>query len=233
MIDFFFWPSPNGYKVAILLEELGADYQTVPVDITAGDQFKPEYLAINPNNKVPAIIDREGFGSGPVTVFESAAILTYLAEKHGRFLPDDPGGRITALQWLAFQNGSLGPMLGQLHHFRNYADEEIPYALARYRAEAERLWAIVEKRLGDHPYMAGDQYSIADITTFPWMRLYKLQGLSKDDYPNVKRWLDELKERPAIRRALSLLKDNKQWTAKPGSDAWNALFKGGQQSDAE
>lgn len=231
MIDFFFWPSPNGYKVAILLEELELEYRIVPIDITSGDQFKPEYLAINPNNKVPSIIDYEGYGGPPLTVFESAAILIHLAEKHGRFLPTDRNERMAVLQWLAFQNGSLGPMLGQLHHFRNYADEEIPYALSRYRAEAERLWGIVERRLGETPYMAGEHYSIADITTFPWMRLYKLQGLSKDDYPNVKRWLDELKQRPAIRRALSLLKDNKQWTAKPGTDAWNALFGASQQSD--
>ena len=230
MIDFYFWPSPNGYKIAIMLEELQVGYRVVPVDITSGDQFSPEYLAINPNGKVPSIIDQEGYGNGPTPVFESAAILMYLAEKHGRFLPTNPDDRIVAMQWLAFQNGNLGPMLGQLHHFRNYADEDISYAINRYTNEALRLWNIVDKRLGETPYMAGDEYSIADMTTFPWMRLYKLQGLSKDDYPNVKRWLDELKERPAIRRALSLLKDDKQWTAKPGSEAWQALFGSGRHA---
>ncbi len=165
MIDLYFWPTPNGYKAAIMLAELGLPYNVIPVDITAGEQFRPEYLEVNPNNKVPAIVDHDGPHNRPIKIFESAAVLLYLAEKTGRFLPEDPVRRYEAIQWLIFQNASMGPMLGQAHHFMVYASEKIDYAIERYDREAGRIYNVLEKRLGAEEYLAGE-YSIADISTF-------------------------------------------------------------------
>ena len=172
MIDLFFWTTPNGYKVTIMLAEVGLPYRVVPIDITAGDQFKPEFLAISPNNKIPAIVDDDGPDAEPIAVFESGAILLYLAEKTGRFLPSSARARMEVIQWLMFQMGGVGPMLGQAHHFRRYAPEQIAYAVDRYTNEAARLYRVIDRRLADHEYLAGE-YSIADIATFPWIRPYR------------------------------------------------------------
>jgi len=207
MIELHSWPTHNGHKVSIMLEECGLDYEAIPVNIGAGDQFKPEFLAISPNNKIPAIVDRDGPGGEPISLFESGAILIYLAEKTGRFLPADPRGRYDTLQWLMFQMGGVGPMLGQAHHFRQYAPETIQYGIDRYTNEARRLYAVVDRRLADGDYVAGD-YSIADMALYPWMVLHERQGVDIGELPNVRRWLDTLKERPALRRGFDVLKDH-------------------------
>ena len=170
MIEVYSWATPNGHKVHIMLEECGLPYRTIAVDIGAGDQFKPEFLAISPNNKIPAIVDRDGPGGKPISLFESGAILMYLAAKTGRFMPEDIRGRYDVLQWLMFQMGGVGPLLGQAHHFRIYAPEKIPYAIDRYSNEAKRLYSVMNKRLANSTYLAGAQYSIADIAVFPWLR---------------------------------------------------------------
>jgi GST-like protein len=200
MIDLHFWPTPNGYKVSILLEELGMPYRIVPVDIGRGDQFKPEFLAISPNNRMPAIVDHApADGGAPISVFESGAILQYLAEKGGKFLPRDVRGRTVVLEWLAWQIAGLGPMLGQAHHFRQYAPEPIPYAIDRYTKEANRLYGVLDRRLAKHEYLAGE-YSIADMASFPWIVPHERQGQSLDEFPNVKRWFDAIAARPAVQR---------------------------------
>ena len=215
MIELFFWPTPNGYKATITLAELGLLDKVTPIDILSGEQFDPAYLELNPNNKVPTIIDHDGPGGKPVTIFESGAILLYLAEKTGKLLPKSEFKRLEAIQWLFFQVSSMGPMLGQTHHFRTYAPEKIEYAINRYTKEAERLYKILDNRLSDHDFLA-DEYSIADIATFTWVRPRKMQGQNLDDYPNVKRWYDTIKVRPAISEGLSVLSDNMKWNAKPG-----------------
>ncbi|MDB5831701.1 MAG: hypothetical protein JWR14_1531, partial [Caballeronia sp.] len=188
MIDVYSWATPNGHKIHIMLEELGLEYKPIPIDIGAGDQFTPEFLAISPNNKIPAIIDSDGPDGKPLALFESGAILFYLAEKTGKFLPLDPVGRYTTMQWLMFQMGGVGPMLGQAHHFRIYAPEKIEYAVNRYSNEARRLYGVMDKQLGVTRFLAGNDYSIADIATFPWTRSWKNQGIELDEFPNVKRW---------------------------------------------
>lgn len=203
MIDLYTAGTPNGHKASIMLEELGLPYSVVHVDITKGDQFRPEFLALNPNNKIPVIVDHEGPGGGPYTVFESGAILIYLAEKTGRLLPTEPRRRYDTLQWLMFQKGGVGPMLGQNHHFRNYAPEVIPYAVERYTNEAHRLYGVLDGRLAKVEYLAGD-YSIADIATFPWIRPHKRQGVALEDFANVKRWFDAIAQRPAVQRGLKV-----------------------------
>ncbi|HCZ49802.1 MAG TPA: glutathione S-transferase [Gammaproteobacteria bacterium] len=208
MIDLYMWPTPNAHKVTLFLEETGLPYRTVEVNIGAGDQFKPEFLAIGPNNKMPVIVDSDGPDGRPISVFESGAILIYLAEKTGRFLPADPRGRCEVLQWLMFQMGGLGPMLGQAHHFLRYAPEKIPYAMDRYRNEAGRLYGVLDKRLADRAYVAGD-YSIADMAIFPWTRLHEGQEQDITQFPNVKRWLDAIYARPAVARGLDLLRDRR------------------------
>ena len=223
MIELFFWPTPNGYKATITLAELGLLDKVTPIDILSGEQFDPAYLELNPNNKVPTIIDHDGPGGKPVTIFESGAILLYLAEKTGKLLPKSEFKRLEAIQWLFFQVSSMGPMLGQTHHFRTYAPEKIEYAINRYTKEAERLYKILDKRLSDHDFLA-DEYSIADIATFTWVRPRKMQGQNLDDYPNVKRWYDTIKVRPAISEGLSVLSDNMKWNAKPGSKEWENMF---------
>ena len=205
MIDVYSWATPNGHKIHIMLEELGLEYKAIPIDIGAGDQFTPEFLAISPNNKIPAIIDSDGPDGKPLALFESGAILFYLAEKTGKFLPLDPVGRYTTMQWLMFQMGGVGPMLGQAHHFRIYAPEKIEYAVNRYSNEAKRLYGVMDKQLGVTRYLAGNDYSIADIATFPWTRSWKNQGIELDEFPNVKRWFDEISARPAVIRGVEVL----------------------------
>lgn len=205
MIDVYSWATPNGHKVHIMLEETGLAYRVHPIDIGAGDQFKPEFLAISPNNKIPAIVDAEGPGGRPLSLFESGAILVYLAEKTGQFLPTDPAGRYATLQWLMFQMGGLGPMLGQTHHFRIYAPQQIEYAVNRYTNEAKRLYGVMDKRLGESAYLAGDDYTIADIAAFPWTRSWQNQGVELTDFPNVKRWHEAIAARPAVQRGVDVL----------------------------
>jgi len=205
MIEVYSWPTPNGHKIHIMLEECGLPYKAIPVDIGAGDQFKPEFLAISPNNKIPAIVDPDGPDGEPISVFESGAILVYLAAKTGRFLPTDLRGRYRALEWLMFQMGSIGPMLGQAHHFRMYAPEKIPYAVDRYTNEARRLYGVLDKRLAGSKYVAGPQYGIADIAVFPWLRSWKNQGIDWNDFPHLKGWFDEVAGRPAVQRGVEVL----------------------------
>lgn len=201
MIDLYYWPTPNGHKITIFLEETGLAYRIKPVDIGKGDQFKPEFLAISPNNRMPAIIDRTPADGGPeVTLFESGAILLYLAEKTGRLLPADLRGRMHALQWLFWQVGGLGPMAGQNHHFAKYAPARIPYAIERYRNETNRLYGVLDRELAKSPYVAGD-YSIADIACYPWIVPHADQGQDLDDFPHIKRWFESIKTRPAVARA--------------------------------
>ncbi len=205
MIDFYTWSTPNGIKVAIALEELGLRYRVVPVDIGAGAQFEPEFLAISPNNKIPAIVDHDGPDRKPYALFESGAILLYLAEKTGKLMPADRAGRFEVVQWLMFQMGNIGPLLGQNHHFRTYAPEPIPYAIDRYTNEARRLYGVLDRRLGEVDYLAG-AYSIADIATFPWIRPHKRQGQNLDEFPHLKRWFDAIAARAAVARGIDALK---------------------------
>ncbi len=210
MIDLYTWPTPNGHKVHIMMEETGLAYNVIPVDIGAGDQFKPEFLKISPNNKMPAIVDPEGPGGKPFSLFESGAILIYLAEKTGRFLSKDPVERYTTLQWLMFQMGGIGPMLGQAHHFRIYAPEKLDYAVNRYTNEANRLYRVLDKRLGQVAYLAGDDYSIADIATFPWLRSHENQGVDLKKYKHVKRWFEGIAARPAVERGVKVLAERRR-----------------------
>ena len=208
MIDVYSWATPNGHKVHIMLEETGLEYTVHAVDIGAGDQFKAEFLDISPNNKIPAITDSDGPRSAdgkPFALFESGAILIYLAEKTGRFLPTDPAARYSVLQWLMFQMGGLGPMLGQTHHFSIYAPEPIEYAINRYTNETRRLYGVMDKQLGKTQYLAGNEYTIADIASFPWTRSWQNQGIELDAFPNVKRWHEEIAARPAVVRGVAVL----------------------------
>lgn len=202
MIELYYWPTPNGHKITMFLEEAGLPYRIHPVDISAGDQFKPEFLSISPNNRMPAIIDPEPSDGGePVSVFESGAILVYLAEKTGKLLPHDLRGRKTALEWVFWQVGGLGPMAGQNHHFVQYAPEKIPYAMDRYVNETNRLYGVLDRRLDRHSHIAGDQYSIADIACYTWIVPWKRQQQNLDDFPNLRRWFDTVRARPATARA--------------------------------
>ncbi len=210
MIDLYTWPTPNGHKIHIMLEETGLDYEVIPVDIGQGDQFDPEFLRISPNNKMPAIVDRDGPGGEPYPMFESGAILMYLAEKTGRFMPQETAARYRVVQWLMFQMGHIGPMLGQAHHFRAYAPEQIPYAVERYTNEANRLYDVLDKRLGESAWLAGDDYSIADIAVFPWLRSHERQGVDLAGFPNVKRWFDEIAARPAVMRGVEVLAEKRR-----------------------
>jgi GST-like protein len=206
VIDLYFWPTPNGWKITIMLEELGLPYKVIPVEIGKGDQFKPEFLAISPNNKMPAIVDPDGPDGEPISIFESGAIMIYLAEKTGKLMPADPRGRIRVLEWLMFQMGTVGPMLGQAHHFRNYAPEQIDYAVNRYTREASRIYQVIDTRLADNAYLAGDEYSIADIAVWPWLLPHR-QGQDLADLPNLKRWRDSVKNRPAVIKGREVMKD--------------------------
>jgi GST-like protein len=201
MIDLHYWTTPNGHKVTIFLEETGLPYRIFPVNIGTGDQFKPEFLKISPNNRIPAIVDHEPIGGGaPISVFESGAILLYLAEKTGRFLPAEPHKRYDVIQWLFWQMGGLGPMAGQNHHFVQYAPEKLPYAIDRYVRETSRLYGVLNKRLADRAFVAGD-YSIADMAAYPWVVPHKNQRQDLDDFPHLKRWFEAIRTRPATVRA--------------------------------
>jgi len=205
MIDVYSWATPNGHKVHIMLEECGLEYRVHPINIGAGDQFGDDFLKISPNNKIPAIVDSDGPDGAPISLFESGAILLYLAGKTGKFLPEDVRGKYDALQWLMFQMGGVGPMLGQAHHFRIYAPEKIEYAINRYTNEAKRLYGVIDKQLSQQPWLAGDSYSVADIATFPWLRSWQNQGVELDEYPHLKRWFNEIAERPAVKRGVEVL----------------------------
>ena len=201
MIALYYWPTPNGHKITIFLEEAGLPYRIVPVDIGKGDQFHPEFLAISPNNKMPAIVDdAPKDGGAPLSIFESGAILIYLAEKTGKFLPQDLRGRFATLEWLFWQVGGLGPMAGQNHHFARYAPQKIPYAIDRYVNETNRLYGVLDRRLAQSPYLSGD-YSIADMAAYPWIVPYEAQGQNLEDFPQLKRWFEAVAARPAVERA--------------------------------
>jgi len=210
MIELWSWPTPNGQKVHVALEELGLPYEVVPVNIGTGDQFKPEFLAITPNHRIPAIVDPDGPDGKPLALFESGAILIYLGEKTGRLIPADPRARFICLQWLMFQMGGVGPMFGQYNHFADYAPEKLPYAVERYTNEVKRLTRVLDKRLGEAEWLAGSEYSIADIASFPWVRHANGRAVDLADYPNVKRWLDAIAARPAVQRGLAVLADQRR-----------------------
>ena len=207
MIDVYSWPTPNGHKVHIMLEECGLPYRVIPVDIGAGDQFKADFLAISPNNKIPAIVDADGPDGKPIALFESGAILIYLAGKTGLLLGKTDREKYEALQWLMFQMGSVGPMLGQAHHFRIYAPEKIDYAVDRYTNETKRIYGVIDKQLEKTTYLAGEEYGIADIATFPWTRSFANQGVDWAEFPNAKRWFDAISQRPAVQRGVQVLAD--------------------------
>ncbi|MBI1244904.1 MAG: glutathione S-transferase family protein [Alphaproteobacteria bacterium] len=213
MLDLYVWPTPNGYKISILLEELGLPYNVHAIDIGKGEQFKPDFLKISPNNKMPALVDSDGPDGKPYSLFESGAILMYLCDRNGaagaKFLPADMRKRYDVIQWLMFQMGGIGPMFGQAHHFRQYAPEPIKYAVDRYTNETARLYGVLDRRLKEVPYLAGD-YSIADMAVFPWTRSYERQGQKIEDFPNVKRWFDAINARPAVVKGLKLLEDRRR-----------------------
>jgi len=225
VIDLFYWPTPNGHKVSIMLEETGLPYTVHPVNILRGEQFAPEFLAISPNNKIPAIVDRDGPGGEPYAVFESGAILIYLADKAGRLLPREPQAHYGVLQWLMFQMASLGPMLGQCGHFKGYAPEPIPYAIDRYYREALRLYGVMDRQLATHAYLAGPDYSIADIAAYPWTmpKIRALHTIDIDQFPNVKRWNLTMAARPAVERGSTVLAEVMK-IGGPDAEAREALF---------
>ena len=210
MIDLYTWPTPNGHKVHIMLEELEMPYNVIPINIGEGDQFKPDFLKISPNNKMPAVVDPDGADGAPISIFESAAILLYLAEKTGRFMPQDMRGRYNAMQWLMFQMGSVGPMLGQAHHFRGYAPEKLPYAIDRYTNEAGRIYGVINRHLGESAWLAGDDYTIVDMATFPWLRSYERQGQVLEDFPHLKKWFEAIEARPAVQRGVEVLSESRR-----------------------
>ena len=211
MIDIYSWATPNGHKVHIMLEEcglrLGRDWQVFPVNIGAGDQFKPEFLAISPNNRIPAMVDPDGPDGKPISLFESGAILLYLASKTEKFLPKTDRLKFQVLQWLMFQMGGVGPMLGQAHHFRLYAPEKIDYAINRYTNEAKRLYGVMDKQLATRKFIACNQYTVADIAIFPWLRSWQNQGIDWADFPYLKEWFDRVGARPAVQRGVQVLAD--------------------------
>lgn len=208
MIDLYYWTTPNGHKITLFLEETGLPYSIHPINIGKGDQFQPEFLKISPNNRIPAIVDQAPAGGGaPISVFESGAILMYLAEKTGRFIPSDLRGRVEVLEWLFWQMGGLGPMAGQNHHFSGYAPEPIPYAIERYVKETNRLYGVLDHRLADRPFVAGSEYSIADMACYPWIVPHERQGQKLDDFPNLQRWFEAVAARPATVRAYQKAKE--------------------------
>ena len=225
MIDVYTWPTPNGHKVHIMLEETGLEYRIHGVNIREGEQFKPEFLKISPNNRIPAIVDHDGPGGKPISIFESGAILLYLASKTGKLLPGDLHARWCCTQWLMWQMGGLGPMMGQANHFRRYAKEKIQYAIDRYTNEANRLTNVLDKRLAEARYTAGKEYSISDIAIFPWLRGADQRGVSLENYPNVKRWFDEINARPAVQRGCKVLADVQAANTAPHNDkSWEIMF---------
>jgi len=227
MIDVYFYPSPNGLKIPIMLEECGLAYRIVEVNILRGEQFAPEFLRISPNNRIPAIVDPDAPG-GPLSIFESGAILQYLAEKSGQLLPQEVHGRFEVLQWLCWQIAGLGPMAGQAHHFRAFASEVVPYGIKRYTDEVNRLYGVLDHRLGDRPFVAGE-YSIADIACWPWIRAARLISLPLDPYPQLRRWFEAIEQRPAVQRGGRVIDDSVKTrppSIKVALDAgqWSNLF---------
>ena len=225
MLDLYFWTTPNGYKISILLEELDLQYNVVPIHIGKGEQFNPDFLKISLNNKIPALVDHQSPDGKPIALFESGAIMMYLAEKSGwRFMPADLHQRYEVIQWLMFQMGGLGPMLGQAHHFRRYAKEQIPYAIERYTREAARLYRVLDKRLGEAEFLAGD-YSIADMAVYPWLRPHKWQGQEISAWPNLQRWYNAVRARPGVQRGLAVMRERLGTnTNQPLGESWNFLF---------
>lgn len=223
MIDLYYWSTPNGKKCTIMLEECGLAYNTIPVDISAGAQFDPDFLAISPNNKIPVLVDPEGPGGMPISVHDSVAILLYLAEKTGSFWVEGARERHTLMPWLLFQAAHVGPMLGQNHHFRTYAPEKLPYAIDRYTGEAARLYGVLDTRLAENEWIGGDAYTIVDIATFPWIVPHERQGQNLDDFPSLARWFTAMESRPAVERGMAVLTDLK---VDPNMDktAWQTLF---------
>lgn len=210
MIDVYSWATPNGHKVHIMLEECGLPYAAHAVDISTGEQFSPDFLAISPNNRIPAITDPDGPDGEPISLFESGAILLYLAGKTGRFLPRSSRGKYQALQWLMFQMASVGPMLGQTHHFRAYAPEKVEYAINRFSNEARRLYGVMDKQLATNDYIAGKEYTIADMAVWPWLRSHERQGIDLGEFPNVKAWFEAIGNRPAVQRGITVLADRRK-----------------------
>ena len=224
MIDLHYWPTPNGHKITLFLEEAGLPYRIIPVNIGTGEQFKPDFLKIAPNNRMPAIVDHEpSDGGAPISVFESGAILLYLAEKTGRFGGDTMRARAEVNQWLMWQMGGLGPMLGQNHHFRNYAPEKVPYAINRYLNETNRLYGVLDRRLADRPFVAGDDYTIADMASYPWI-LPEAQGQDLSEFPNIARWHAAIKARPTTERAYAKGKEIQPAPAPMSDEAKKVLF---------
>jgi GSH-dependent disulfide-bond oxidoreductase len=226
MIDLYYWTTPNGHKVTMFLEETGLEYKIHPINIGKGEQFAPDFLRVSPNNRIPAMVDNAPQGGGaPISVFESGAILLYLAEKTGRFIPTDIRGRVEVLQWLFWQMGGLGPMAGQNHHFGTYAPEKIPYAIERYQKETNRLYGVLNKRLADRAFMAGSEYSIADMASYPWIVPHERQGQKLEDFPDLKRWFEAIKARPATVRAYEIVqKVNPQAGVPMSDDAKKVMF---------
>ncbi|WP_119393058.1 glutathione binding-like protein [Taklimakanibacter lacteus] len=219
MIDLYYWTTPNGHKITMFLEEAGLAYRIIPIDIGKGDQFKRDFLAVSPNNRIPAIVDtKPASGSKPISLFESGAILLYLAEKTGKFIPADLAGRAEVLQWLFWQMGGIGPMAGQNHHFRNYAPEKIPYAIERYVKETNRLYGVLNKRLADRPFVAGKDYSIADMAIYPWTVSWERQGQNLDDFPHMKRWFEAIRARPATIAAYAQVQKINPQSGRPMTD---------------
>jgi GST-like protein len=216
-IELYYWPTPNGYKITIMLEELGVPYDVKYVNIGRGEQFEPSFLKIAPNNRMPAIIDPDGPGGQPISVFESGAILQYLGRKYGKFYPADERGRVEVEQWLFWQMGGLGPMAGQAHHFRQYAPEKLQYAIDRYTNECNRLYGVIDKRLADREFLAGD-YSIADMASWPWTRSWQNQGQDLDEFPNMKRWFQAMEAKPAVQRAVLVGKAERERQASLAED---------------
>lgn len=223
MIELYSWPTPNGHKIHIMLEETELPYEVHAVDIGEGEQFDPKFLEISPNNKIPAIIDKKGPDGKPIHLFESGAILIYLAEKSGKFLPKNKRKYYRTLEWLIFQVASMGPMFGQANHFRKYAPETIEYAINRYTKEANRLIRVLDHRLSENQFLAGDEYTIADIAVWPWTRKLENQGVNSDDYPHFKRWFSEIEKRPAVQRGIKVLSDVKK-DLKSSKTAFENLF---------
>ncbi len=228
MIDLYYWPTPNGHKVTIFLEETGLEYKIVPINIRKGEQFAPEFLKISPNNRMPAIVDTDGPGGKPFSLFESGAILLYLAEKTGKLMPSEMRARYRVVEWLMFQMANVGPMLGQAGHFRNAAPEKIPYAIERYTNESRRLFNVLDKRLAENPYVAGD-YSIADIATYPWVvAALKAQPEQLSTRPNLKRWIDAIAARPAVQKGMAVMAEQPQ---KPLTEEERAILYGAKQHE--
>jgi GST-like protein len=203
MYDIYNWPTSNGRKINIMVEELGVEYKIHPIPIGKDAQFTPEFTALNPNQKIPAIVDQDGPGGKPYTLFESGAILMYMAEKHGKFMPAEMAARYETIQWLMFQMGGVGPIFGQTHHFRRAAPEKVPYGIERYTKETRRLWGVMDGRLADNEWLAAGEFTIADIAVFPWTMRYEWQGISLDEFPNVKRWYEAVDARPGVQRGLA------------------------------